>query len=159
MAEYVRNIIIIGVAASLAVAALPKNAENVGRFVKQLSALLILAVVLSPLSKMSELIFAVKNGVDNFRTAVGGKTEDSGTDGTEEVICRYVVELLCKEYSFDRDATEVKLIFDGEEENSVIREIHIYTSEGNSAYFKAAEKYVEELFGVDAYVFGVGLEG
>ena len=159
MVEYVKNIIIVGVAASLAVTALPKNAENAGRYVKQLSAFLILVVILSPLSKMSDIIFAVKNGIENLRLSTEEQTEDKAeTDATEKAICSYIVELLHSEYSFDRDNTEVKLIFDVEDEKRVIREIQVFTTVGDSAYFAAAEKYIGELFGSEAHVFGVGVE-
>ncbi len=159
MAEYVKNIIIVGVAASLAVTALPKNAENAGRYVKQLSAFLLLCVILSPLSKMSELIFAVKNGVENLSLAYESQTEaEADGDTSEDVICRYIVELLCTEYSFDREATEVKLIFDEAGGNCTICEIQIFTSVGEREYFAAAEKYIGELFGAETHVFGVGIE-
>ena len=156
MADYVRNIIIVGVAASLAVTALPKNAANTGRYVKQLSAFLILAVILSPLSKMSEIIFAVKNCIDEIST-VSGDTDEPAADTTEEIVCRYIVELLCSEYGFGRDETEVVLILENTEENCSIREVQVFTSTGNSAYFAAAEEYLAELFGAEVHVFGVGV--
>ncbi len=158
MADYVRNIIIVGVAASLAITALPKNAANAGRCVKQLSAFLILAVILSPLSKMSEVIFAVKNGIADLGTVSGAADEPAAeADATEEIVCRYIVEMLCGEYGFDRDETEVKLILDETGEKCAISEIQVFTSSGDSAYFAAAEKYVTELFGAEVHVFGVGV--
>ena len=119
----------IGVAASLAVSVLPKNADGAGRHVKQLSAFLILAVILSPLSKMSDIIFAVKNSIDEL-SLISGDTAgaDDGSDTAETVVCRSVVELLCSEYGFDRDGTEVKLILDGTGEEFTIREIQVFTS-------------------------------
>ncbi len=157
MVGYVKNIIIVGVAASLAVTALPKNAENAGRYVKQLSAFLILAVILAPLSKMSEVIFAVKNGIEELGIVNGESVDSDAEADTKEVVCRYIVELLCREYSFDRDETEVKLIFDETGEKCAIREIQVFTSSGDSAYFAAAEKYIGELFGTETHVFGVGV--
>ena len=154
MAEYVRNIIIVGVCASLAVTALPKNAESSGRHVRQLSAFLILAVILSPLSKMSDVIYAVKNGIDDIITISENTVESDLT--TEELVCAYIVELLHSKYSFDRDETEVKLILS--ESGESISEIQIFTSVGRGEYFASAEAYIEELFGAEAHVFGVGIE-
>ena len=155
MVNYVRNIIIVGVAASLAVTALPKNAANVGLYVKQLSAFLILAVILSPLAKMSDIIFAVKSGIESLDILSGDVAEPEGeADASEEIVCRYIVELLCSEYGFDRDETEVSLILDETGEEYTVREIQVFTSSGDSARFTAAEKYVSELFGAETHVFG-----
>lgn len=163
MTEYVKNLIIIGVAASLAVASLPKNAESSGKYVRQLSSFMILAVLLSPLGRLSELVSAVRDGIDGIgisgSSAESEYTADAVIGESAEVICKYVIRLCAERYGFDEEETVVRLILDDRDvENVTVSEIQVFTPESDGKVLSEAAEHLTETFGCKAFVFGGAAE-
>ena len=163
MTDYIRNVIIIGVATSIIIIALPKNSEKSALYVKQLSSFVLLAVMLAPLKDLSLMTSALKSKLDGITSSV--ESTDSVMDAdavigmSAEGICSYIVELCERKYGFDGDLTDVKLIIDDSDvENVIIKEIQVFVPVSDNTATSAVEEDLEELFGVKVFVFGVKLD-
>ncbi len=160
MTDYIRNVIIIGVAASIVMIALPKNTEKSGLYVRQLSAFVLLAVMLAPLKDLSQMTSALKAKLDGIQST--GESENLSDSSavigmTAEGICSYIVELCERKYGFEKGTTDVKLIID-DSENLTISEIQVLVGASDSSTVIEAEDYLEEVFGCEVHVFAVRIE-
>lgn len=159
MFGYVRNIIIVGVVSSLAVIALPKNAQKSGKYVRLLGSLAVLAVILSPLKDMSEIFSAVKEKAREVSGTVDLTEEVPGENAvigkTAENISSYIIKTCGEKFEIDTANVRVNLMLDESDvENVIIKEIKIYTKEHDRDVLDDAEKYFSELFSTRVFAFG-----
>lgn len=159
MTSYIRNIIIVGVASSLAISALPKNSGQSGKYVKYLASFLILAALLAPMNDLLGVFGEVK---DTFSESFEGyvpesldETGDPVIEKTAETIAKYVLSICNSKYGIDTENARVKVILDdSDKENVVIKELQIYTSEKDREVLCDVEKHFSEMLEAKVYAFG-----
>lgn len=159
MVEYVRGIIIAGTACSMAMIALPKNAEGCGRYCRYLSSLIILAVILSPLRDVSALVTEVKDTLESaFSAEVSAEEQEraNAVVGTSvQLISEYIIKEAETRFGFSPDATRVRIVTDESSLDSVIiSEIQIFTDRTDHDVLDSAEEYFAALFDTDVLVLG-----
>jgi len=156
--SYIRNIIIVGVAASLAVSALPKNSSESGKYVKYLASFLILVTLLSPVKELLHNLSDVKEVFSgSFEEAVTEEenTSDPVIEKTAETIAKYVLSICRSKFGVDTENARVKVILDDtDKENVVIKELQIYTSEKDREVLNDIEKHFSKMLEADVFAFG-----
>ena len=159
MTSYIRNIIIIGVATSLALSALPKNGGANSKYVKYLATFLILVTILSPLSGLLGSADGLKETLstkyDDVPSYESDKVTDPVIEKTAETIAKYILSVCKNKFGVDTSNSKVKVILDEtDKENVVIKELQIFTNEKDTEILSDIEKYFSEMLGADVFAFG-----
>ncbi len=159
MTSYIRNIIIVGVATSLALSALPKNGSETEKYVKYLAAFLILVTLLTPLSGLVGEFESVRETMSSeyseTPTFDSEKTDDPVIEKTSETIAKYILSVCKNKFGVDTTNAKVKVILDDtDKENVIIKELQIYTSERDTEILSDIEKYFSEMLDTDVFAFG-----
>lgn len=159
MVEYIKSIIIMGTVSSLVVMALPSESEKVGKYVKYLSVLMLLAVMFSPLAGISGFVASVAeifdDGTADNSTADSDASAEAVISQTAENLSEYIMNICRDKFGQKKDSLKVKLILDERDaENVVIDEIQIFTRELDRGEREKIAEYFKELLQTDVFVFG-----
>ena len=159
MTAYIRNIIIVGIATSLALSALPKNGSETEKYVKYLATFLILVTLLTPLSgfvgDFESVRETLSNGYSETPPFESENPDDPVIEKTSETIAKYILSVCKNKFGVDTSDAKVKVILDDtDKENVVIKELQIYTSEKDTETLSDIEKYFSEMLDADVFAFG-----
>ena len=160
MAEYIKNVIIVGVVSAMSVMLLPKGAEQTGRYVRQIAAFALLTVILAPLKNISGMVEDLKNVVSGITEFESTKQEyadsaDAVIGKSAETISKYIINVCTREFNTDETKMRVKLVLDeADTENVIIKEIQVFAVERDRELLYEIESYLKELFETEVHVFG-----
>ena len=152
MYAYIKGVIVIGAVSSLILTAIPPGREK--RYVKYISQLAVLLVLLAPLSGIIDFVSSLRTEIP-VQAEKESLAEDNVIAGSAENISRYIAENCAEKFSLDPVNIKVHLILDeSDTENVKIEEIQIFTDEKRKEEKERIKKYFEELLCTEVYVFG-----
>ena len=138
---------------------MPEEEKRSGKYVKFVSGLAVLLLILSPLRGLSDFTAAVRKALRASVPVSEAVEKDLYTDAviekTAEGVSDYIVRTLSEKYSMEKDKIRVRLVLNEEDrENVEICEIQVFTSEKDKTARESAAKYLWNSLKCEIHVFG-----
>ena len=137
---------------------MPDEGKRSGKYVKFVSGLAVLLLILSPLRGLSDFTAAVRRTLKTSVTV--SETPDMSyadavTEKTAEGISDGIIRILSGKYSMDREKIRVRIVLNEEDPDNVeICEIQVFTSEKDKTVRESAAEFLSRTLLCEVHVFG-----
>ncbi|MBQ8523701.1 MAG: hypothetical protein IJ457_03675 [Clostridia bacterium] len=152
METYIKGVIVMGSVCSVILSVL--HGDSVKKYVRYISQLALLLVLLIPLSGALDFVGALRTDIVTPSVGESG-AEVSVISKSAENISKYIAETCGEKFALDPNNIRVRLIIDeSDPENVLITEIQLFTDVTGSEEKNRIKRYFEELLQTEVYVFG-----